>query len=375
MDDLSVSLVLALQLEDVDTLLRGSKGKNPEGRQSDVDIALAAYREELQKNEMIFTDRRMGKSISEAVQRDGSIIATARLEEHTAIRDREVACHLGGVQRPKRIALEDFAEIDADDDVVRRLCTLNICDINDYNDNDDERDNKASSSKTSRGGSKALGSKKQCVACQEDRPIFDILAAPCTHNYCRDCVSGLFEAATTDESLFPPRCCRQTIPLTSVKTFLSAALIQRFKAKAIELKSPDRTYCFRPTCSAFIPKERISGDVATCPDCLQTTCTVCKSASHAGECPNDTALQRLLHTATANGWQRCYACRRLVELELGCNHMTCGFWISLFLCFQLMAHAVAYAALSFATSAVNAGSIVLVRSGTKTASSHERLSS
>lgn len=326
MDDLSVSLILSLQLEDVDTLLRGSKGKNPEGRPSDAEIALVAYREELQKNEIIFTDRRMAESISEAVQRDGPIIATTRLEEHNAIRDRELACHLGGVQIPKRIALEDFAEIAVDDDVVRRLRTLNIPDIDVYD--DDDEDNKASSSKTSRGGNKALGKKKQCVACQEDRPISDTLAAPCTHNYCRDCVSGLFEAATTDESLFPPRCCRQTIPLTLVKTFLSAALIERFKAKAVEFKTPNRTYCFRPTCSAFIPTEGISGDIATCPDCLQTTCTVCKSASHAGDCPNDTALQSLLHTASANGWQRCYACRRLVELELGCNHMTCVVWIS-----------------------------------------------
>jgi hypothetical protein len=30
----------------------------------------------------------------------------------------------------------------------------------------------------------------------------------------------------------------------------------------------------------------------------------------------------VLEAARENGWQRCNNCRRLVELDMGCNHMT-----------------------------------------------------
>ncbi|KAL2808002.1 hypothetical protein BJX63DRAFT_410661, partial [Aspergillus granulosus] len=66
----------------------------------------------------------------------------------------------------------------------------------------------------------------------------------------------------------------------------------------------------------------INGEVATCPDCGHTTCTNCKGRVHTGDCPNDTSMQQLLATAQENGWQRCYSCWRMVELDHVCNHMT-----------------------------------------------------
>ena len=321
MDELSIILVLSLQLEDVDELLIGSKGKNPVGRPSDTDIALATYRDELLRNKMMIEDRRMGRSISDAVLRDGSIITAARVEEQNAVRDREMACRLGGVKVPKQITWNDFSEKEVGEKVLDRLSTLNCLDLIEPH---DEEGLRASSSRPVLESGKERRSiiQKQCVACQEDKPKFDTIEVPCTHTYCRGCISELFEAAITDESLFPPRCCRQEITLVSVTTFLSIALLRRFRAKAVELGTPNRTYCVWPTCSSFIPMDRISGDTATCPSCQQQTCTICKAASHEGDCPNDMALQGLLTTAAANGWQRCYACKRMVELDLGCNHMT-----------------------------------------------------
>ena len=75
-------------------------------------------------------------------------------------------------------------------------------------------------------------------------------------------------------------------------------------------------------CSAFIRVENIENERATCPVCAEVTCTMCKAEAHTGDCPADTALQLVLDTANENGWQRCYGCRRLVELDIGCNHIT-----------------------------------------------------
>ena len=320
MDDFSASLILSLQIADIDAILRGSKGKNPEGRPLDAEIAMAAYREELSKNQTIIEDRRMGRSISEAVGRDGAIISTTREEEQVAIRDHELACRLGGIERPKLLMPKDLRETDVDDDFVNYLATLNVSAMEPYDEH--ESTGEGSSSTASFRTVSESGSTKQCVACLEYTPKHDTMVVPCTHTYCRHCVSTLFAAAITDESLFPPRCCRHAITVDSVQAFLDADLVTDFKAKAVELRTPNRTYCSRPTCSAFITPDRIFGELGVCLDCGQTTCTTCKTASHEGDCPNDTALQSLLDTATANGWQRCYDCRRLVELVVGCNHMT-----------------------------------------------------
>lgn len=49
---------------------------------------------------------------------------------------------------------------------------------------------------------------------------------------------------------------------------------------------------------------------------------MCKAIGYTGDCPANAALHLVLQTATENGYQRCYSCRRLVELDVGCNYMT-----------------------------------------------------
>jgi hypothetical protein len=126
----------------------------------------------------------------------------------------------------------------------------------------------------------------------------------------------------TDDSLFPPKCCRQVITTGAVRIHLSGEIVRQYEAKKIEYETPDRTYCSNAVCSTFIRAENIANEKATCSVCGEVTCTMCKAESHTGDCPADTALQLLLTTANENGWQRCCSCRRLVELDIGCNHIS-----------------------------------------------------
>jgi hypothetical protein len=41
------------------------------------------------------------------------------------------------------------------------------------------------------------------------------------------------------------------------------------------------------------------------------------------ECPQDFGLEATLEEAERQGWRRCYQCRALVELTVGCRHITC----------------------------------------------------
>jgi hypothetical protein len=110
--------------------------------------------------------------------------------------------------------------------------------------------------------------------------FFDTARVPCDHEYCRDCLRDLFQASMTDDSLFPPRCCRQLITASGVRIFLTTDLIKQYEQKKVELETPDRTYCSNPLCSAFIHPKDITNEQASCPDCGAIACTLCKASSH-----------------------------------------------------------------------------------------------
>ena len=105
----------------------------------------------------------------------------------------------------------------------------------------------------------------------------------CCHEYCRASLEDLFKTAMTDESLFPPRCCRQQIPMVAVRIFLNSELVQAFEKKKNKFKTPNRTYCYLPTFSAFINIQNISSEGAASHEGGSITCTTCKAAAHAGD--------------------------------------------------------------------------------------------
>ncbi|KAB8279776.1 hypothetical protein BDV30DRAFT_222258 [Aspergillus minisclerotigenes] len=159
--------------------------------------------------------------------------------------------------------------------------------------------------------------------CAEEVSVLDITKLSCGDHYCRDCLKHFFELSIRGESHFPPRCCRQLIPLESVEVFLDTDAVERFEERRLEVEALDRTYCSLASCAMFIHPTCITDDRATCPTCQTVTCSICKCKYHNGDCPKDSSLQDFLSIAKTNGLQCCYLCGRMVELEAGCNHITC----------------------------------------------------
>jgi len=162
----------------------------------------------------------------------------------------------------------------------------------------------------------------ECVACVEKVPSPHITTAPCSHNYCRRCATRLFEDALRDETLFPPRCCRVSIPLHFVKHLLSQESTIRFEEKSLERDDPERTYCAAPTCSQYLlPFLNPAVRGRFCPKCNLWTCILCKKIHYPGQqCPDD--KKEVLKLGKENGWRQCSKCKNLVELGTGCNHIT-----------------------------------------------------
>ncbi|KAF2008479.1 hypothetical protein BU24DRAFT_360149, partial [Aaosphaeria arxii CBS 175.79] len=138
------------------------------------------------------------------------------------------------------------------------------------------------------------------------------------------CLDRLFRNAFKDQGLFPPRCCREPIVIDVARNYLPKATLEAFFWAEIEFSVPNRTYCSNKLCGKFVPPDRIAHEIASCAACLANTCTTCKNASHPDtDCPADPHIQAVVSLGQQEGWQRCYKCRTMVELDHGCNHMRC----------------------------------------------------
>jgi hypothetical protein len=67
LDPETLSIVLQIQLEDLETLTTGSKGKHCEGEVTDSDMAMDLYKSELEACARVASDRAMCLSIAAAV--------------------------------------------------------------------------------------------------------------------------------------------------------------------------------------------------------------------------------------------------------------------------------------------------------------------
>lgn len=328
----SAALVAKLQYADLQEL-RDSPFNETRGIDiSDFEMAVQLYEAELATWETTLSDQSFARSMARAVLEDTRVLQDMIVEEEEAARDRRMACEMSGVAVTNQAVVLRSPEEPPAEKNLARYASFNVPEIElpeylDHLEPDGDALGEGESSQRGKRKGKGKGKgrvldKSACVVCHEEKHFFDIMTAPCGHDYCRACIAELFQLATTDESLFPPRCCRQEIELDLAYQFLNTELSTRFAEKAKEFRTLNRTYCVASACSKFLLPTEIEGDVATCPACLERTCTVCKSAAHDGDCPNDTALQQVIQAATDMGWQRCYSCRRMVELAHGCNHMT-----------------------------------------------------
>ena len=160
----------------------------------------------------------------------------------------------------------------------------------------------------------------ECNCCTESYPDGDVFHAQCGHNFCLECVRTLFRVSFSDETLFPPRCCDQTFPEQPVDKFLTPELIHQHAEKKIEFNTTHRAYCC--SCARFIRPDLIANGIATCGACNARTCIQCVYRAHEGECTEESDKQKVLTLAQQRGWKQCPHCEEMIELSVGCNHMT-----------------------------------------------------
>ncbi|KAI0747012.1 hypothetical protein C8Q80DRAFT_812908 [Daedaleopsis nitida] len=175
------------------------------------------------------------------------------------------------------------------------------------------------------------------------------LPCPHSHGYCHSCLSTYIKSKLDPDDtgigshsnvVFPIRCPEcpiadwpQGIPDAIAERVLSEkAMILWHHQKLLD--SAPRYYCPNPRCSALVQVDEESEEPqAICPSCNTVICVPCCVIWHDDlTCEEYQALplderspddQKALQLMKAQNWRRCPSCAVIVELTLGCNHITC----------------------------------------------------
>lgn len=163
-----------------------------------------------------------------------------------------------------------------------------------------------------------------CTICCDDFPLASLLVLTCpdaAHKWCRECLDGAVNRSLETECQYPAKCCGQEIAFDS--SWVSSELYHDYQTRKLEWGGERRLYCHEHACSTFIPPAHTENDVGTCSKCNAKTCALCKGGFHEAPCPpQDRATQDVLNMAKTKGWQQCYRCERLVERNMGCDHIS-----------------------------------------------------
>lgn len=315
---------IVFQLELIE-LQRGSeKGKHAEDDAPDNDMAFLDFVEEqLRADLSALNDQKLAHSMAYAVDIDAPALEQFRASELQAMQDRMFVLRLTNEDPGlEKAANSEVLIVEADAEKPNAWWTSLATD---GLGSSDEADPSVPYTSHQVAAFKKLSQYSvECVACGENIHPKDAVSLSCNHIYCKVCLQSLFVRATTDESLFPPKCCRQPIDLSLTKTILSAEELIEFEEAKIEFTTTNRIYCAEVDCGKFIPPHNVypNRECAVCTKCEAETCVHCKKLAHEGECAADEALQGVLTLATGQGWQRCQGCNTMIERDHGCNHIT-----------------------------------------------------
>ncbi|OJT12598.1 Protein ariadne-2 [Trametes pubescens] len=325
-DDVALlSLIAALSLEDINEV-RKQSDRGPLGGPSDDEIlALQLFAEEATALDALASDIRFAQSLDKALESDARLLEELATSEEACRRDREFARALAEGRPPpyEAVPRPQAAQARSTTSSSTAAATHTKAVAPSSSSKSIALSGVAAASSSSASKSTAKARPESCVICRD--PIEGpAIRAPCGDFYDVGCLVDLFRAAVVDESLFPPACCRQPFKLVEVRIYLDRDLQKQFDRKTLEFGTKNRVYCHRPTCSTFLGAATPSAANLLCTTCWQNTCGHCKAASHAlsTRCTSaeDAAVVAL---AAQSGWKRCPGCGHLVELSIGCYHMTC----------------------------------------------------
>ncbi|KAF3116281.1 hypothetical protein TWF569_000346 [Orbilia oligospora] len=160
-----------------------------------------------------------------------------------------------------------------------------------------------------------------CNICNETYQNYAVFTLKCKHRYCVECLRDHILHAFGQPGSELPRCCGEALPLTYAGEVLMESELNQLMDRRDAQESSKQISC--AGCKKDLLQGSIKDNSAYCIDCAKFTCIHCAKDLHDGICPEDKDMAMLLETAKNEGWSKCGKCNHLVELTIGCFHMTC----------------------------------------------------
>jgi hypothetical protein len=181
--------------------------------------------------------------------------------------------------------------------------------------------------------------KETCPICTDEISHAEQLG--CGHSYCSGCLQHYLESAPHTKN-FPLAClgdeggCKVPISIPEIRRFLQPQVFQALVEVAfrayLDQHTQELKFCTTPDCQQIYRHSPTDSGTRTlqCPSCFSTICSACDEEAHEGmtcqerKAYKDPAEQDRLFNIWANEHgKQCPECRRVIEKNEGCNHMTC----------------------------------------------------
>jgi hypothetical protein len=259
---------LTLQLEEFGLASESSKGKHPVDNPPDFAVAFASFQAELEQYRIFLNDQKLAQSIGAPVHTDATSIGNITSQDIQAHDNRRCALQRSNndpnIEAPP-CHVATGVQSNGEDWITAVTGTIAAQSVVDFS---DETEVGPSMTYTERQADTImkLSTKFVCTACTGRFPRTNLVTATCSHRYCADCAKKLFMRSTKDEELYPPRCCKQPIPLALVAKNLDAEEVAAFELASVEFTTQNRTYCSNVACGMFIAPDNVEpgSQRATC---------------------------------------------------------------------------------------------------------------
>ncbi len=156
----------------------------------------------------------------------------------------------------------------------------------------------------------------------------------CGHTYCAGCLRHFLSSAAESKN-FPLVCmgndatCNKPISIPFIRRFMPEQAFKHLTEVAFTcyLESHPQVYRYCPTADCKQVYRLQSKKASQCPSCFSSICPACDEEAHEGlTCEEGIFLRDSVREERWNerlGFKKCPECRRWIEKNGGCNHMTC----------------------------------------------------
>jgi len=340
--------VLRVEREEVHAFLIQQHNEDYARVSRDTIVAAIVYLEAIEERIAILDDRSLAQSNQRALESDTQLITEALRQEGRALEDRQLALRLSRVSEESSDARSDSSSSSRSPHCAPVAASAPSISTN------ATRTNASGATKRKRfvpqppvnirsssievegnphGSKRAKFSgtepgepdshiQRECVACGDDGLEEAFVSVLCKHRFCKTCLAQYTESALQPGATFPPQCCGLPVTFGMVQKHLSPELATRYGEKQRQIFSNCSLLCARRGCCVEILENKITGMKGHCLACNGNTCKACRKAWHGDKpCSIDPEREAILQLAKKKGWQSCYRCNNMVELNLGCFHM------------------------------------------------------